>query len=57
MLHHLAGATIHVVNLVNYNCKFQEDGNKRVVTNGPRREKTCLRGSRQNEFQTGLLSY
>ena len=24
---------------------------------GPRREKTCLRGFRQNEFQTSLLSY
>ena len=24
---------------------------------GPRREKTCLRDSRQNEFQTGFLSY
>ena len=25
--------------------------------NGPRREKTCLRGFRQSEFQTTLLSY
>ena len=24
---------------------------------GPRREKTCLRGFRQSEFQTNLLSY
>ena len=24
---------------------------------GPRREKTCLRGFRQSEFQTGLISY
>ena len=26
-------------------------------TNGPRREKTCFRGFRQSESQTGLLSY
>ena len=26
-------------------------------TNGPRREKTCLRGFRQGEFQTSLLGY
>ena len=25
--------------------------------NGPRREKTCLRGFQQSEFQTSLLSY
>ena len=25
--------------------------------NGPRREKTCLRGFRQSEFQTSLFSY
>ena len=28
-----------------------------AVTYGPRREKACLRGFRQSEFQTGLLSY
>ena len=28
MLHHLAGATIKVAYLVNYNCTHQEDGNK-----------------------------
>ena len=28
MLHHLAGATIQVANLVNYNCHPLEDGNK-----------------------------
>ena len=28
MLHHLAGATIQVANLVNYNFHPQEDGNK-----------------------------
>ena len=28
MLHHLAGATIQVANLVNYNIHPQEDGNK-----------------------------
>ena len=27
------------------------------VSYGPRREKTCLWGFRQSEFQTGLLSY
>ena len=27
------------------------------VLYGPRREKTCLRGFRQSEFQTNLLSY
>ena len=27
------------------------------VLYGPRREKTCLRGFRQSEFQTSLLSY
>ena len=27
MLHHLAGATIQLANLVNYNCRPQEDGN------------------------------
>ena len=32
-------------------------GEKVHVTYGPRREKTCLRGVRQNEFQTSLLSY
>ena len=26
MLHHLAGATIQVANLVNYNCNPKEDG-------------------------------
>ena len=30
MLHHLAGATIQVANLVNYNYNLQEEGNKRV---------------------------
>ena len=30
---------------------------KRVVLYGPRREKTCLLGFRQSEFQTDLLSY
>ena len=25
--------------------------------NGPRRDKTCLRGFRQSETQTGLLSF
>ena len=30
---------------------------KKKKKNGPRREKTCLRGSRQSEFQTSLLSY
>ena len=25
--------------------------------NGPRRKKTCIRGVRQSEFQTCLLSY
>ena len=28
MLHHLAGATIQIANLVNYNCHPLEDGNK-----------------------------
>ena len=28
MLHHLAGYTIHVANLVNYNCRPQEDGKR-----------------------------
>ena len=28
-----------------------------VLSYGPRREKTCLRGFRQSEFQTSLLSY
>ena len=28
MLHHLAGATIQVANLFNYNCHPQENGNK-----------------------------
>ena len=27
------------------------------VLNGPRREKTCLLGLRQSEFQTSLFSY
>ena len=27
------------------------------VINGPRREKTCLRGFRQSKFQTSLFSY
>ena len=30
MLHILAGATIHVANLVNYNCHPQADGNNLV---------------------------
>ena len=29
--------------------------NKSLI--GPRREKTCLRGFRQSQFHTGLLSY
>ena len=29
MLHHLAGATIQVANLDNYNCHPQEDGKKK----------------------------
>ena len=28
MLHYLAGATIQIANLVNYNCHPQVDGNK-----------------------------
>ena len=28
-----------------------------LILNGPRREKTCLRGFRQTEIQTSLLSY
>ena len=32
MLHHLAGATIQVANLVNYKCHPQEDG-KRIALN------------------------
>ena len=28
-----------------------------MVIIGPRREKTCLRGVRQSDFQTSLLSY
>ena len=28
-----------------------------IELNGPRREKTCLRGVRQSEFQTSLFSY
>ena len=28
LLHHLAGASIQVANLVNYNCHPQEDGKK-----------------------------
>ena len=31
MLHHLAGATIQVANLVNYNCHPQEDGNQAEI--------------------------
>ena len=30
MLHHLAGATIQVANLVNYNCHPLDDGNDRI---------------------------
>ena len=31
--------------------------NKHTCLYGPRREKTCLQGFRQSEFQTSLLSY
>ena len=30
---------------------------QRAILNGPRREKTCLRGIPQREFQTSLLIY
>ena len=33
MVHHLAGATIQVAILVNYNCHPLEDGNKNGVIN------------------------
>ena len=32
MLHHLAGATIQIANLFNYNCHPLEDGKKANVT-------------------------
>ena len=34
MLHHLAGATIQVAYLVNYNCHPEEDGNESLYTQG-----------------------
>ena len=38
---------------------FLHQNDTRMVfrPNGPRREKTCLRGVRQSEFQNSLLSY
>ena len=35
----------------------KEETQSAVSIYGPRREKTCLRGVRQSEFQTSLLSY
>ena len=36
---------------------FYEGREDPINHNGPRRDKTCLRGFRQSKFQTSLLSY
>ena len=35
----------------------EEEEEEEGKTNGPHRDKTCLWGFRQSEFQTSLLSY
>ena len=65
MLHHLAGATIQVASLVNFNCHPEQDGNKGMAKDFPQynvmqgissymRLKSSLKGPcwRGNKFPT-----
>ena len=49
------------LNLENIHLTNLQPGRANIMVSntaiGPRRNKTCLRGFRQCEFQTGLLSY
>ena len=47
---------IHRSDLVETKYKKGSEDNIQLII-GPRREKTCLRGFRQSEIQTSLLSY
>ena len=66
MLHHSAGATIQVVNSVNYKCTPQEKGNKRMAINTDKHKSRvdsgsvveCLTGDREaaGSSLTGLTA-
>ena len=53
----LTSVTTARIDLAGFPYEAFEQGGKVNKSLGPRREKTCLRGFRQSEFQTSLLSY
>ena len=45
---------VHIWEMIAYGKALTDNGQGQKMQYGPRREKTCLRGFRQSEFQTSL---
>ena len=48
---------VHIWEMIAYGKALRDKGQGQKMPYGPRREKTCLRGFRQSEFQTSPISY